>query len=86
MKHVLILLRHGKSDWSEPVSDFQRPIKPRGFREASKVGAWLKEQDILPQLIVSSPARRARETAETVAAAIGSPGRIRIFGVPTGSV
>lgn len=71
MKRILILMRHGKSDWSEPVSDYQRPIKQRGFREAMKVGHWLKSQELVPELIVSSPARRARDTAETVADAAG---------------
>lgn len=69
MERQLILMRHGKSDWKDPVSDYQRPIKPRGFREARKVGEWLKAQGLVPELIISSPARRARETAETVAGA-----------------
>jgi len=67
MKRELILMRHGKSDWSQPLSDYKRPIKKRGFRESARVGAWLKEQDLVPELILSSPAERARETAETVA-------------------
>ena len=71
MTRELILMRHGKSDWSEPVSDYQRPIKARGFREALRIGNWMNEQDLQPGLLISSPARRARETAETVAEAIG---------------
>ncbi len=60
-------MRHGKSDWSKPLSDYKRPIKKRGYREAESIGRWLKEQGLLPDLIISSPAVRARETAQTVA-------------------
>ena len=66
-KRELILMRHGKSDWSKPLSDYKRPIKKRGYREAESIGRWLKEQGLLPDLIISSPAVRARETAQTVA-------------------
>lgn len=71
MKRELMLLRHGKSDWSKPLSDYMRPIKKRGYREAEKVGNWLREHDLVPHLILSSPAQRARETAETVAQSMG---------------
>ena len=71
MKRELILMRHGKSDWSKPLSDYLRPIKKRGYREAQKVGEWLKEEGLVPDLIISSPAQRARETAETVAKSMG---------------
>ena len=71
MKRELILMRHGKSDWSKPMSDYMRPIKKRGHREAAIVGGWLKEQGLVPGLIISSPAQRARETAETVAENMG---------------
>jgi phosphohistidine phosphatase len=66
MKKELILMRHGKSDWSQPVSDFNRPIKKRGLKEAARVGQWLDEQGLAPDLIISSPAQRARQTAVTV--------------------
>lgn len=71
MKRQLLLMRHGKSDWGQPLSDYQRPIKKRGHREAEQVGIWLREQDLVPDLIISSPALRARETAESVAVAMG---------------
>lgn len=67
MKKELILLRHGKSDWSQPVSDYNRPIKKRGFREAGRVGEWLLAQDLVPEQIICSAAQRARETAARVA-------------------
>tara|TARA_B110000305_G_C19435761_1_gene638838 strand:+ start:225 stop:728 length:504 start_codon:yes stop_codon:yes gene_type:complete len=67
MTKELILMRHGKSDWSKPVPDYLRPIKKRGFLESSKIGSWLQDRGLVPQLIISSPAQRARETAETLA-------------------
>ncbi|MDG1851131.1 MAG: histidine phosphatase family protein, partial [Gammaproteobacteria bacterium] len=67
MRKELILMRHGKSDWAKALPDYQRPIKKRGFEESARVGLWLREQGLVPELLMSSPARRARDTAETVA-------------------
>lgn len=74
MKRELILMRHGKSDWSQPLSDFKRPIKQRGYKESARIGTWLKEKSLVPELIISSPAQRARETAETAAENMGYSG------------
>lgn len=71
MKNQLILMRHGKSDWSQPLSDYKRPIKQRGIKESSRIGAWIKEQGLVPDLVIGSPAQRARETAETAAFTMG---------------
>lgn len=60
-------MRHGKSDWSKSLPDYQRPIKQRGLRESARIGVWLNEQGLVPELLVSSPAQRAKETSETVA-------------------
>lgn len=61
----LILLRHGKSDWSGPATDdFSRPLAERGRRAARLVGAWLAGRGFLPDLVLCSPARRTRETWE----------------------
>ncbi len=68
MRKELILMRHGKSDWGKALPDYQRPITKRGFRESAKVGLWLREQGLVPELLISSPAQRARDTAETIAA------------------
>ena len=62
MKTVLIL-RHAKSSWSKPgLADIDRPLNKRGKRDAPRMGAVLHEQDLVPDLILSSPARRARKT------------------------
>lgn len=66
MARELMLLRHAKSDWSEDVSDFNRPLKKRGRKAAIRMGEWLLKQHLLPDLIVSSPAVRAQETAKQV--------------------
>ena len=64
----LLILRHGKSDWSKNVDDFDRPLKKRGVLAAAKIGYWINNNRSLnPDLILSSPARRAISTATIVA-------------------
>jgi phosphohistidine phosphatase len=71
-RHRLIIMRHAKSDWaSEAMSDFDRPLNKRGERDAPLVGRWLKDQNLIPDRLVSSPANRAKETARLVAAEMG---------------
>jgi len=69
-----LLLRHGKSDWSSGTGDFDRPLAPRGLRDAPMMGRFLKNAGLTPDLIFSSPAKRAAETAESVAEASGAGG------------
>ena len=60
----LVIVRHGKSDWShEDRSDVDRPLKDRGVRDAYKMSQRLLQQNIQPELVVSSPANRALHTA-----------------------
>ena len=66
MTRELLVLRHGKSDWVAGVPDFERPLAPRGRKAAKRIGRRLREQALLPDLVVSSPATRARQTAERV--------------------
>ena len=67
----LILLRHAKSSWSEDgVPDSERPLSGRGERDAPRMGARLLERSIHPDLVLSSPALRARRTATLVARAL----------------
>ncbi|MDX1906198.1 MAG: histidine phosphatase family protein [Bacteroidia bacterium] len=75
---TLVLCRHAKSDWPQGTSDFERPLKPRGVKDAAYLGEILDEQDINPGLIISSPARRARNTAEIIAKCIGYKHDIRL--------
>lgn len=71
MTRELLLLRHGKSDWSTGVDDFDRPLIDRGKRSAQRVGAWLAQQDMVPDVIVTSPAERALLTAQKACKAMG---------------
>jgi phosphohistidine phosphatase len=64
---VLYVLRHAKSDWTTAaLSDFDRPLASRGERAVDLLAAHLRERRIAPELVLSSPARRARQTAEGV--------------------
>jgi phosphohistidine phosphatase len=67
MAKTLIFMRHAKSDWSIPgQKDFDRPLNNRGLGDAPRMGRRLQEIGIRPDLIVSSPAVRAKHTAEYV--------------------
>lgn len=73
MKRI-ILVRHAKSSWQEPaLEDIERPLKHRGERDAPVIGQRLKERDIKPDLMISSPATRAIDTARLIAKEIGYP-------------
>jgi len=66
--HILTLLRHAKSDRDPKyATDFERPLNERGRRDAPAIGRHLAALELTPDLIVSSPAERARQTAELVA-------------------
>ncbi len=66
MTRELLLLRHAKSDRPVGIEDFSRPLKKRGRRAAKQIGAWLREQQLIPDTILSSPAVRALATAQRV--------------------
>jgi phosphohistidine phosphatase len=71
MKTILIL-RHAKSDWNTPgQADFDRPLNQRGLADAPLIGQLLARFGAVPEQILSSPARRARQTAALVAEACG---------------
>lgn len=64
----LTLIRHAKSDWSDAsLNDFERPLNNRGKKAAPQMGARLARRGDPPELIISSPARRARKTAVLIA-------------------
>ena len=65
---TLLILRHAKSSWKDPdLSDHDRPLNTRGEKDAPRMGRLLRKQELLPELILSSSAERARKTAEKVA-------------------
>jgi phosphohistidine phosphatase len=77
---TLLLLRHAKSSWKQSGQpDHERPLNKRGKKEAPKVGKYLKENDLIPDLILSSTARRAHDTAQAVADECGFDGQIDLY-------
>jgi phosphohistidine phosphatase len=73
---TLFILRHGKSDWSDAsLSDFERPLTGRGKKDARAVGDFIASLGEKPDLLLASPAERARETAEIVAGRLSLPER-----------
>lgn len=75
---VLILMRHAKSSWKDVNQvDHDRPLNKRGKKDAPRIGRLLRDKRIVPELILTSSARRARDTAEAVADASGYTPEIR---------
>lgn len=71
MKHILIM-RHAKSRWSEnDVSDHQRPLNPRGKRDAPVMAQRLLNHGVLPDIILSSDANRTRQTSALILEVLG---------------
>ena len=58
---TLVLFRHAKSAWPD-VPDHERPLASRGIRAAPVMGRWLRDAGLVPDLVLCSTARRARET------------------------
>ncbi|KOV54375.1 phosphohistidine phosphatase [Streptomyces sp. AS58] len=73
----LVVLRHAKSAWPAGVTDHQRPLAPRGRRDAPAAGRALAEADCLPDLALCSTAVRARRTWELASAQWGTPPPVR---------
>ncbi|MEZ4414338.1 MAG: histidine phosphatase family protein [Gemmatimonadota bacterium] len=73
----LLLLRHAKSSWDDAsLDDFERPLAARGRNDAPRMARYLWENDLLPDVALCSPARRAAETWEAVAPLLG--GRVPV--------
>jgi len=67
---TLFLLRHAKSSWADAGQpDFARPLNERGQKAAPLVGRFMRRENLQPDLILSSPATRARETITLVVGA-----------------
>ena len=64
---TLTVIRHAKSSWKLPVSDFERPLNKRGRRNAEELGTWLASQPLQFDRVLCSPARRTMETIEIIA-------------------
>jgi phosphohistidine phosphatase len=75
---TLYLLRHAKSDWSEPLPDHDRPLNARGHRSAELIAAHLRAESIRPALVLCSSAVRTRETLAHLLPALGDGVTIRV--------
>jgi phosphohistidine phosphatase len=65
---TLYIIRHAKSSWEDPLlDDFARPLNDRGKRDAPRMAKRLREKGVLPDLMITSPARRALGTCKRMA-------------------
>ncbi|HER08964.1 MAG TPA: histidine phosphatase family protein [Bacteroides sp.] len=78
MERKLFIIRHGKSSWEEEgLDDIDRPLADRGIRNADTMAHRLRESGDVPELIFTSPANRALNTAMIMA---------RVWGLPAASL
>lgn len=76
----LLVLRHAKSSWKNPdLADHDRPLNKRGKRDAPRMGQLVRDQRLVPDLILSSTALRARTTALMVAEAVEHGCEVRLL-------
>ncbi|HEU4686783.1 MAG TPA: histidine phosphatase family protein [Vicinamibacterales bacterium] len=74
---TLLVLRHAKSSWNDPaLDDHERPLNRRGRRDAPRMGELVREYGLMPDVVISSDAVRARMTAEAMAEAARYAGEI----------
>lgn len=76
MDRELLILRHGKSDWTTGVDDYDRPLQDRGKRGAQRMAVWLQRQGLMPDYVIASPAERALVTAEKICKAMGMSAKV----------
>jgi phosphohistidine phosphatase len=68
----LIVLRHAKSAWPDGVPDHDRPLAPRGRRDAPAAGRWLRKSGLVPDRVICSTAERARQTWQLAEEKLGA--------------
>jgi len=72
---TLYLLRHAKSSWDDPgLKDLDRPLNERGLKAAPRIGKYMRKEKIRPDLVLSSPALRAKQTTKLVCEGAGLTG------------
>lgn len=75
---TIVLARHAKSDWTQGLPDRERPLNHRGTADAPMMGKLLAAYGFQPDIVLSSPATRAKTTAQMVVQQLPSPPRIQI--------
>lgn len=77
MNLELLIMRHGRAGDPLPenrgMGDFARELTTEGKRDAQRIGTWLAGEDLVPDVVISSPAFRAKNTAEKACKAAGLP-------------
>jgi len=72
----LTLMRHADARWSDPgTPDLERPLNRRGTGAAETMARRLLELELIPDLVLASPARRTQQTAEILARELSLPPR-----------
>ncbi len=75
---TLLIMRHAKSDYPAHIdSDFERPLNKRGYKDVPRIARLLRAYGPVPQVVLSSPAVRARQTAEGLATELGGEIEVR---------
>ena len=74
---TLVLMRHAKSSWDTAEPDHERPLAPRGRRDAKAVGQYLAAQSLRPDVVLCSTALRTRQTWDRAVAAGAAAGEVR---------
>ena len=71
---ILYVLRHAKSDWGDSsLKDFDRPLNGRGWKAAKAMGHEMRQRDLVPDLVLVSPAARTKETLVRAEEGFGEP-------------
>jgi phosphohistidine phosphatase len=72
-------MRHAKSSWDDPdLADHDRPLAPRGLKAAARMAELIVRQEIEPDLVLCSSARRAQETLAPIQLALGNRTRVEV--------
>lgn len=75
---TLLLMRHAKSSWdNDSLNDYDRPLNERGKRDAPRMGEFILDKKLVPDLIISSSAKRAQETTNKIAQGCAYTGEIK---------
>lgn len=85
-----MLVRHAKSAWPDGVPDHDRPLAARGRRDAPAAGRWLRQAGCIPDRVLCSTARRARQTWEFAERELGARPRVtfeqKVYGASAGEL
>lgn len=80
MSKTLLLLRHAKSGWDDPtLDDFDRPLNARGRKAAPRIGVYIRDTNLIPDLVLCSAARRAKDTWALVHEAMGDEAEVKLM-------